>query len=214
MKKYLTAPLTALAAALSISSVSVINTQPTAAQTLEFFCGARWNKQGNVARPTTVVRHSTGNIPIINWTASSRVNDTWTPLNRCQAVSQRFNTLNRQGKLQYLALGRLNNQPVICGLGSGERGCNNHNLLLTVTNGQHPHKLLDELLNTRTSASGGEVYLSGNDAGRVEIKDNTDGVVRVSIEDIINAHLSVSTPATPSYNYNPPQPEPQSDRIW
>jgi hypothetical protein len=47
MKKYLTAPLTALAVALSVSSVSVINTQPTAAQTLEFFCGARWNKQGS-----------------------------------------------------------------------------------------------------------------------------------------------------------------------
>ena len=210
MKKYLKVPLTALAVALSVSSVSVINSQPTAAQSQDFFCGARWATNPDVAYPATMVRNRHGNIPIITWTENSRINDTWTPRKRCETVSQRFEELNRQKRLQALGVGRVNNQPVICGLGSGELACNSNNTLLTVTNGTDPVKFLHDLLNTRTSASGQPVLLNENDRGRVAIPGkDSNGVVRVSIEDIINAHLSI-----PSSNSHPPQPQPQSGRIW
>lgn len=204
MNKYLRAPLTALAVALSVSSFSVVNSQPVAAQAQEFFCGSRWRKEGDVGYPATMVRHRNGSTPIIIWTEKSRINNIWTPLRRCQAVSQRFEELNRQHKLHTLAVGKVNNQSVICGLGLGEGSCNSNNTLLTVTDGKDPERLLDELLNTRTNASGAEVYLSGNDVGRVVIQKDSDGVVRVSMEDIIRAHLSV--PSRES------QPQPES--IW
>ncbi|MBD2135047.1 MAG: COP23 domain-containing protein [Sphaerospermopsis kisseleviana] len=210
MKKYLKVPLTSLAVAFSVSSVAVINSQPTAAQSQDFFCGTNWATNADVAYPATMVRHRTGNVPIITWTENSRINDTWTPRKRCQFVSRRFEELHRQGKLQALAVGRVNNQPVICGLGIGEQVCNSKNTLLTVTNGTDPGKFLDSLLNTRRSASGQAVLLNSNDRGRVAIPDgDSDGVVRVSIDDIINAHLSI-----PSANSHPPQPQPQSDNIW
>ncbi|MDH6104619.1 COP23 domain-containing protein [Anabaenopsis tanganyikae CS-531] len=210
MKKYLKVPLTALAVALSVSSVSVINSQPTAAQAQDFFCGTRWATNADVAYPATMARRHNGDFAIITWTENSRINDTWTPRKRCQSVSQRFEELNRQGKLQALAVGTVNNQPVICGLGLGERRCNSNNTLLTVTNGTDPGKFLDNLLNTRTSASGQPVLLNTNDRGRVAIPDeDSNRVVRVSIDDIINAHLSI-----PSSNSQPPQPQPQSERIW
>jgi hypothetical protein len=209
MKKYLKVPLTALAVALSVSSVSVINSQPTAAQAQDFFCGARWATNPDVAYPATKVRNRNGNIPIIIWTENSRINDTWTPRKRCETVSQRFEELNRQKRLQALGVGRVNNQPVICGLGSGELACNSNNTLLTVTNGTDPVKFLHDLLNTRTSASGQPVLLNSNDRSRVAIpEEDSNGVVRVSIEDIINAH------SVPSSNSQPPQPQPQSERIW
>ena len=108
----------------------------------------------------------------------------------------------------------MNNQPVICGLGLGERGCNSNNTLLTVTNGTDPDKVLNSLLNTRVPLSAGAspepVLLNTNDPGRVAIpNEDSDGVVRVSIDDIINAHLSI-----PSSNSHPHQPQPQPERIW
>jgi hypothetical protein len=202
MKKYLTVPLTALAVALSVSSVSVINSQPTAAQAQDFFCGTRWATNADVAYPATMVRHRKGNIPIITWTGK-RINDTWTPRKRCETVSQRFEELNRQGKLQALGVGRVNNQPVICGLGLGERGCNSNNTLLTVTNGTDPYRMLDGLLNTRINASGQELYLKGGDPGRVVVNKDSDGVARVDLEAIYEAHLSVSD-----------SHQPQSEPIW
>ena len=209
MKKYLKVPLTALAVALSVSSVSVINSQPTAAQSRDFFCGANWATNADVAYPATMVRDRNGRTPIITWTENSRINDTWTPRKRCETVSQRFEELNRQGKLQALGVGRVKNQPVICGLGLGELVCNSNNTLLTITNGTDPVKFLHDLLNTRTSASGQPVLLNSNDRGRVAIpEEDSNGVVRVSIEDIINAQ------STPSSNSHPPQPQPQSDPIW
>ncbi len=208
MKTYVKVPLTALAVALSVSTVAVINNQPTAAQAQDFFCGTNWTPNADVAYPATMVRHSSGNIPIITWTEKSRINDTWTPRKRCQSVSQRFQELNRQQKLQKLVVGRVNNQSVICGLGLGERNCNSNNTLLTVTNGTDPVKFLDGLLNTRANASGKPVLLNSNDRGRVAIPDeNSDGVVQVSIDDIINAHLSAPSP-------NLQQPQPQPERIW
>ena len=214
MKKYLRAPLTALAVALSVSSVSVINSQPTAAQAQDFFCGTKWATNADVAYPATMVRSRNGDVPIITWTENSRINDTWTPRKRCQSVSQRFEELNRQGKLQALGVGRVNNQPVICGLGLGERGCNSNNTLLTVTNGTDPDKVLNSLLNTRVPLSAGAspepVLLNTNDPGRVAIpNEDSDGVVRVSIDDIINAHLSI-----PSSNSHPQQPQPQPELIF
>ena len=210
MKKYLRAPLTALAVALSVSSVSVINSQPTAAQAQDFFCGTKWATNADVAYPATMVRSRNGDVPIITWTENSRINDTWTPRKRCQSVSQRFEELNRQGKLQALGVGRVNNQPVICGLGLGDGGCNSNNTLLTVTNGIDPGRFLENLLNTRSNASGQVVLLNSNDRGRVAIPDkDSNGVVRVSIDDIINAHLSI-----PSSNSHPQQPQPQPERIW
>lgn len=208
MKKYLKVPLTSLAVAFSVSSVAMINNQPTAAESRDFFCGTNWTPNADVAYPATIVRHSRGNIPIIIWTENSWINDTWTPRKRCQSVSQRFQELYRQQKLQKLVVGRVNNQPVICGLGLGERVCNSNNTLLTVTNGTDPGKVLDSLLNTRGSASGQPVLLNTNDRGRVAIPDeDSDGVVQVSIDDIINAHLSA-----PSSNLQQPQPQPE--RIW
>ncbi|GCL40043.1 hypothetical protein SR1949_51770 [Sphaerospermopsis reniformis] len=179
MKNNLSVPLTGLALALSVTLAS---NQPSQAQSRQFTCASVDNY------PATVVRHpSKGSVPLIVWTNTSQINDTWTPQKRCEQVSDRFQKLQNQGQLRILKTGTVNRQSVICGLKTNEGACNNKNVLLTITNQRDPKQVLGILLNTRASASGEPVYLSGNDDGYIELTINGDGTASVDIDQIIDS---------------------------
>ena len=94
MKNHLSAPLTGLSLALSVTLAS---NQPSQAQaqSRQFTCALR-DKY-----PVTVVRTPTkGSVPLIVWTNTSQISDTWTPQKRCQEVSDRFQKLQNQGQLR------------------------------------------------------------------------------------------------------------------
>jgi hypothetical protein len=97
MKNNLSAPLTGLALALSVTLAS---NQPSQAQSRQFSCGLSDNY------PVTVVRHpARGSVSLIVWTPGSLIGDTWTPQKRCQKVSDRFQKLHNQGELKILKTG-------------------------------------------------------------------------------------------------------------
>ncbi|MEY3403940.1 MAG: COP23 domain-containing protein [Dolichospermum sp.] len=182
MKNHLSAPLTGLALALSVTLAS---NQPSQAQSQSrlFTCALR-DKY-----PVTVVRHPTrGSVPLIVWTNTSQISDTWTPQKRCQEVSDRFQKLQNQGQLRILKTGTVNGQSVICGLGTNQGACDRKNVLLTMTKDRDPNQVLEQLLNTRVGAGGEAVYLSGDQEGHIKPTINRDGTVSVDIDQVINSN--------------------------
>lgn len=182
MKNHLSAPLTGLALALSVTLAS---NQPSQAQSQSrlFTCALR-DKY-----PVTVVRHPTrGSVPLIVWTNTSQISDTWTPQKRCQEVSDRFQKLQNQGQLRILKTGTVNGQSVICGLRTNQGACDRKNVLLTMTKDRDPNQVLEQLLNTRVGAGGEAVYLSGDQEGHIKPTINRDGTVSVDIDQVINSN--------------------------
>lgn len=180
MKNHLSAPLTGLALALSVTLAS---NQPSQAQIPQFSCVLRGNY------PVTVVRTaSVGSVPIIVWTNKSHISDTWTPQARCQEVSDRFQKLHNQGQLRTLKTGKVNGQSVICGVGSNEDGCDKKNILLTMKKDRDPKQVLEQLLNTRVAAGGEAVYLSGDQEGHIKPRINRNGTASVDIDQVINSN--------------------------
>ncbi|MFM5901767.1 MAG: COP23 domain-containing protein [Dolichospermum sp.] len=179
MKNNLSAPLTGLALALSVTLAS---NQPSQAQSRQFTCASVDNY------PVTVVRHpSRGSVPLIVWTKTSQINDTWTPQKRCEQVSDRFQKLQNQGQLRILKTGTVNRQSVICGLETDQGACNKKNVLLTMTKNRDPKQVLEILLNTRISASGQAVYLNGNQEEHIKLTINRDGTASIDIDQVIDS---------------------------
>jgi hypothetical protein len=173
MKNHLSAPLTGLALALSVTLAS---NQPSQAQSRQFTCVLSDN-------PVTVVRHPTiGSVALIVWTNTSQISDTWTPQKRCQEVSDRFQKLQNQGQLRTLKTGTVNGQSVICGLRTNQGACNKKNVLLTMTKDSDPNQVLERLLNTSVAA-----YISGNQERHIKPTINRDGTASVDIDQVINS---------------------------
>lgn len=115
--------------------------------TTRFFCGL--NSQG---MPTTfVITPNSKFIPVIIW-VSSYFGDRKL---RCEEVSRRFDRTFDQGYLNYLDVGYIDNQPVICARKDGlDTLCSR--LLFEIKASQDPHRVLQELNNSR--AVGSPVY--------------------------------------------------------
>jgi hypothetical protein len=65
--------------------------------------------------PTTVYYNAQGKKePWIKWISEHFSSKSWTPLSRCQTVSERLEQYRRNGKLRYVTLGIQNEQQVIC----------------------------------------------------------------------------------------------------
>ena len=120
-----------------------ITTVPTdtSGGTITFKCvrqGGTW---------TTVVEASAGEAPVINWN-TTEFGPSWTPNERCQTVSSKLSKAvsDNGGNLGGLDLttGKVREYTVVCVLKSGERGCTEDNMLVTLNsrNSQNPSSVL------------------------------------------------------------------------
>lgn len=67
------------------------------------------------AIPTTIYYNSQGaKEPWIKWVSEHFSGANWSPLSRCQAVSDRLEEYRLDGKLKYVTLGMQNQQQIIC----------------------------------------------------------------------------------------------------
>ncbi|MGF1588897.1 MAG: COP23 domain-containing protein [Pleurocapsa sp.] len=99
-----------LAALAIASSITAFNFSSAQAQIQK---GFRCDDSATI--PTTMYHNSQGGKePWIKWISEHFTNSSWTPLSRCQAVSQRLEEYRLNGKLKYVTLGTQNNQQVIC----------------------------------------------------------------------------------------------------
>ena len=69
----------------------------------------------NTDMPTTIYHTSQGEQEAwIKWVSEHFSDSNWSPLARCETVSQRLEQYREDGKLKYVTLGTENNQPIIC----------------------------------------------------------------------------------------------------
>lgn len=170
------------ATAIAIGSAIATLPQPTQAQTSDrtFFCGM------NAGNPATLVRTVRGPITLINWTSQDFTASGWSPERRCKEISGRFQRLNASGKLKYMVTGRVNGQRVICGSTTRNGGCSSDRVLVTIPRGKDAVDVLTKLLNTRNSAGGSDLELSGNENTTVKPTIETDGSASVDMDALID----------------------------
>lgn len=166
------------------------------AQNLSFTCAVATD---NI--PTTYAQTAEGNVPVFKW-KSTYFRPPYTPMQRCQEVTERMNTFSGRGALDYLTSGRVNNQPAICaGTSCDSRGSN---LLITLRPDQNPNQVLQELDANRAGAGGPSYQLTGGSAGSQSsassvLKRNADGSVTLNLNQYLDS-------ATPEPAKTPPSP--------
>ncbi len=137
-----------------------------------FFCGKTINAKTGKAIPTTLASTRRGNVAMIFWQSTffAQQGKGFTPTDRCEEVSKRFQTFYQEGILSYLTTGQMNNQNVICV--SDEYGGPCQGLLLTLEPKDNPEQVLQELLNVRARARGAIVRSAG--PSYIDVQDFLD----------------------------------------
>ena len=130
-------------------SVALFSQSPIQSQQgPEFLC------DNSGANPTTMVRSPQhGDVTMIEWQSDHFSNSGFSPKNRCQKVSTRFQTAYKQGNLKFFTTGLVNRHPVVCAVATKSSPCNNDNMLYTLKPGSDPRQTLKQILGIRSGAS-------------------------------------------------------------
>ena len=132
---------------------------------------------------STTVQSHWGELPMIRWSDDS-FPPPYTPLERCQEVTARFNQFHNNGTLKYMSTGTINNSPVICVAGYKGGNCLPDGLLITLKYGRDPNIALKRILDRRVWATSESVQLSDqNEAGLIS---EVEGTVYVDVEVLLN----------------------------
>lgn len=185
-----------VAIALPVVGAVTLLPQTGNAQTSQFVC-ATDTASGNV--PTTYAIVPDGQIPIFAWT-STDFPPPWTPMRRCQEVSQRMTQHNNAGNLEYITTGYVNGQPVIC----ASNACrpDGSNLLYTLKPGQDPAEELEKLLAHRAGASNAPLAQSTGGGKTLSLKQY---LRTAPVEPVAEAPVA---PASPPPQSSPASPTP------
>lgn len=145
--------LTSIILNLLVAGFAVVNSKPAPAYTNKYFCAVL------NGTPRTFVRTERGNRAIISW-----VNQVgrWNPLERCIAVSNRFQRFHDHGILRYVGTGTVNGYPVLCAVTTKGDDCYDYNILVTLDPDEDRHEVARQLLDTRSLARGRSISLSGD----------------------------------------------------
>jgi Circadian oscillating protein COP23 len=142
--------------AIFVATVTPIIVQPAQAQSITFEC-----QPDNDTIPTTYAITPEGAKPVIKWKSNHFSQSSWTPIKRCQKVTERFNTFSSQNMIDNITAGWLNREPVICVTSN----CSNNTLLFTLRRSdQDPEQVIQELFANRQGASTPTVQSSGGSA--------------------------------------------------
>jgi hypothetical protein len=157
-----------------VGSLAAIN-QPSYAQD-RFVC--------NEQQVSTTVQTERGTIPLIRWTNNS-FPPPYTPTQRCQIVSKRFQQFDNNGTLKYIKADTMNNLPVLCVAAYKGGSCLPNGLLVTFTPGTDANQALLRLLDRRVWAAEGEVQFSGGTSDG-KIVSEANGETYVNMEGFLN----------------------------
>lgn len=134
----------------------------------------RYKCEINEGLPATVVYTPVDKIVLIRWKHEEFSPSGYTPMKRCQEVSGRFDTANRDkvnfpNGLKYITAGYRNGYPVICAATFGF-GCNNGPILFTLRKGDDAAEKLEQLFDLKKYGSAAPALLESS--GRVYIDIN------------------------------------------
>ena len=110
-----------------------------------FYCG-KISEPGigdNVPTTLAYVPQRKAHIPIVAWTNDSLA--AWNPERRCKAVSARFQTFNKDGRLHYLSNGESAGYQVVCALLDKQEQCSEENQLFNIREGTDPKDVIVRL---------------------------------------------------------------------
>lgn len=168
-----------------------------------FACG----QSGGI--PATMAKTSRGPVPVIKWTSGYFSNSGYSPLRRCQIVSDKFQQYFETGELNYLTTGRVNRQNVVCVAKAEKANCSG--VLFTLKPGSNPGRTLQRLMDVRLRASGplNETY------GRVYINmEQFLSEAPVDQEAVIDSEPATKPESVSQSEKSEPQPEPPTGGLW
>lgn len=170
-------------AGLSIVLGSVLTTaKPSKAQD-RFFC----DENGMFTTVTT----ERGSLPLIRWSDRS-FPPPFTPAQRCQIVSERFQKFDSNGTLKYIKADTINNLPALCVAAYKGGACLPDGLLVTFKPGTDPNETLIKLLDQRVWAASETISLSSGSqtspSGKENIISDVDGTTYVNMELFLNGN--------------------------
>ncbi len=168
MKQFWSKLLATGGVAMALTLATAIPDSSAQGQTRDkFFCSNRYGQY------MTKVRTPRGNVPLLIYTED--FGPRWNPYSRCQQISKRFQRHHLNGTLGQLSTGTVNNHPVICVTQDGN--CYSSNVLITLQRSKNANEMLQKLIDSRNSASGGGIYItpqvfSYDDAGNLSVDLN------------------------------------------
>jgi len=149
---------------LAGSAIAVFGIYPTAdnakAQNrpeVKFICAEGYDQQSGEDKPTTYAWTERGKIAVIRW-STKFFGEKYTPQERCELVSPRFQKAYNNESLAYLTNGQINGQPVICTAKESGEDC--ANLLLTLRPQDNSRQVLKKLIAVFQGRQSGPVQQS------------------------------------------------------
>jgi hypothetical protein len=152
----------ALSLMTGLPVVTLSSLPSSASSGTKYFCG---QSQG---KPATIAQTPTGQVVVIRWT-STIFPPPYTPEERCQIVSDKFQQYHQNGTLRYLTTGRENRQLVVCTAQSLNGGC--VGTLFTLKPGSNPKATLKALMNVGSKAVKGAVLQESYDRAYFDMKE-------------------------------------------
>lgn len=111
--------------------------------------------------PQTRYRNSSGAAEVwISWNSDFFSSSGYNPLNRCQIVSGRLENYRRQGQLNFIGVGAMNGQTIIC-TAVDYGSCNG--LIYTLKPYQNPEQTLQQFLQHRMGVAGVQPLFESED---------------------------------------------------
>ncbi|BAZ13224.1 hypothetical protein NIES4071_50630 [Calothrix sp. NIES-4071] len=158
--------------AVSLTAVSQ-NTPASVSNKVTFFCQKGLDKASGKNIPFTVawVPERNRHVRIIGWKSEFFEKAGWTPQERCEKVTERFNKIYDAGRLNYFGSGTNNGYPIICGLLNKDDACNPENQLFTVKSGSQIKVVLEQLLEIAEGKASNVIYQNSGQQIRVSVKD-------------------------------------------
>jgi hypothetical protein len=140
------------------------------AQTQKFFC----DTSGPI--PATVAQTKRGNVRLITWERT--ITEQYTPLQRCQQVSNRFQDFHSKGRLRFITSGRMGGSNVICIAEAKNQACRPDGMLFTLSPGNKPIQVLAKMFGMPLAGPPGQ-----------EIRETTSRIY-VDVEDCMDKRLN------------------------
>jgi hypothetical protein len=147
---------------------------------------------------------------VIRWVSRYFSGSGYTPMQRCQEVTGRFNSLNtRPGGIDIITTGYLNGLPVIYSPSDGRERANSSNLLFTLKRGENATQKIEQLFDLREGASSSPLFESSSDSATVHFNKFLESVPAETNP----ATGSSSSPASGTSPEQSPQ-KPSGGSVW
>ncbi|MDB9306619.1 COP23 domain-containing protein [Nodularia spumigena] len=169
-----------LVACTVLTSFSIISpsfSQSTASKTQSnqttFVCTTKFDQSSSQRIPVTAawIPERKNHVYFVGWKSEYFLQSGWTAEKRCEHVTQKFQELYTQNRLNYISSGRNNGYPVICGVSNLGETCNANNQLFTLRSDTNPDQVIQILMDiAEGKATEGILLQTSNNQRYIPVK--------------------------------------------